>query len=62
MLDKWEELKKWVENEVEGFKKEDKVYKSETIKDIETGQLQSLLMVKNHMNNLESRVKKEGGF
>ena len=62
MLDKWEELKKWVENEVEGFKKESKVYKSETIKDIETGQLQSLLMVKNHMNNLESKVKKEGGF
>ena len=62
MLDKWEELRKWVENEVEGFKKESKVYKSETIKDIETGQLQSLLMVKNHMNNLEGKVKKEGGF
>jgi len=62
MLDKWEELKKWVENEVEGFKKESKVYKSETIKDIETGQLQSLLMVKNHMSNLEEKIKKEGGF
>ena len=53
MLDKWVELKKLVENEIEGLKKEDKVYQSETMKNIETGQLQALIVVKNSMNNLE---------
>jgi len=62
MLDKWVELKKLVENEIEGLKKEDKVYQSETMKNIETGQLQALIVVKNSMNNLEEKVKKEGGF
>ena len=62
MLDKWVELKKLIENEIEGLKKEDKVYQSETMKNIETGQLQALIVVKNSMNNLEEKVKKEGGF
>ena len=64
MLNKWDELKKFLENELTGLLEEqkDQRFKPEWERDMIQTQIRTLNFTLNRMRSLEDEVKKEGGF
>mgnify|MGYP001067158335 CR=1 FL=1 len=68
MVNKWVELKNWVNNELNGALKDQAENQSgnkfmpDWEKEMLKTQIQTLYLVKNRMINLEEKVKTEGGF
>ena len=64
MLNKWDELKKFLENELTGLLEEqkDQRFKPDWERDMIQNQIRTLNFALNKMRRLEDQVQKEGGF
>lgn len=62
MINKWEELKKFVEHELAGLENDDKKFKPEWEENFNKGSRTTLTIIQHRMENLEKEVTEKGGF